>query len=254
MKKSVLVLVASLFLIAGCRNADTRSTVASTSVSLSSDKGTSLGTGSSTTSSSQQTTSSETEKSEIVSSSDGVSSNTSIASSTMLFETVKLLPEHFPGSSQNYPAPGTITVSHHSFAYEDVMKNSANPQDKEGKTLKNVSIDVLQMKAETGCLSAAEDFPLKSLQVVILDTTNAYNLAYSQPRLYYASSLSSSASSAFIQGSFVPSFSPEGYKTITGTYVLSEPCLSFKLLADAASVENQSRAFKGLSITLNPVL
>jgi hypothetical protein len=222
----------------------TTSSTASSGVSTSSAT---VSSASSSSSSSTIASSSEASSS----SSEQASSSTSLttsSSSSVVTPALLLTPEEFDTASKGYPAAGEKLFSGTTLYVEDVMLSSANPVKEDGTILKNTNIPTIQMKAVSGVFYNTKAASFSKVVVTQFDTTNAYNLAYSQPSLFYGDEANPSTN--FVKGEYVAGLTEEGYKTYIGTYTLDKAYSFIRFLNDASSVENQTRAFKGLSIAL----
>ena len=212
-----------------------------------------VSTSSATVSSASSSSSSSTiaSSSEVSSSSEQASSSTSLttsSSSSVVTPALLLTPEEFDTASKGYPAAGEKLFSGTTLYVEDVMLSSANPVKEDGTILKNTNIPTIQMKAASGVFYNTKAASFSKVVVTQFDTTNAYNLAYSQPSLFYGDEANPSTN--FVKGEYVAGLTEEGYKTYIGTYTLDKAYSFIRFLNDESSVENQTRAFKGLSIAL----
>jgi len=233
-QKSLLILAASIALLASC---GTPTSPASKSEEVTS---------------SSTTVSSETKASSISSSetTSAPESSSSIPEATLT--TLTMLPGQFSTSGDGYPAAGEIVFSEQPFHLENVMKSSANPTKADGTLLKTTNVNTIQMKADAGIIANSTAFPVRTLTITMLDKTNAYNLAYAQPSLYYGDTMRPETNA--IKGSYVAGTTAEGYKTFVGTYTLDKAYSYVRLYNDSSSVEGQSRATTALSITFNPAI
>ena len=235
-QQTLLVLAASLILLASCGPS-----VKSTDGSTSSPEVSS----STPAYSSSETTTSNTEPSS------SSSESSSSASVTPEIQTLTMTPDEFPTSSNGYPAPGEVLFGEQSFYLENVMKGTANPTQSDGTVLKKVNVDTIQMQADGGILANSTAFLVRSVVITMLDKTNAYNLAYAQPSLYYGDTANPAANLA--KGTYVAGTTAEGYKTFVGTYALDKAYSYIRFVNDASSVEDTTRATTALSITFNPI-
>jgi hypothetical protein len=185
-----------------------------------------------------------------VSESSASSSSATASSNSSEIKTLTMLPGEFPTSSNQYPEPGETTFSGEVFYLEDVEKSSANPTQSDGTVLKTTNVDIIQMKATSGLIANSNASAFQKIVITVLDNTNAYNLAYAQPSLFYGSIPSPTTDS--VKGTFVPGQTAEGYKTFVGTYVLDKAYPFISIANDGSSVEGQARALKAFSIVFNP--
>jgi hypothetical protein len=223
-QKSLLILAASIALLASC----------GTPTSPASSK--------EVTSSSSSTPSSETTS--------APESSSSIPEATLT--TLTMLPGQFATSGEGYPVAGETLFSNQPFYLENVMKGSANPTKADGTVLKSTNVDTIQMKADMGIIENSTAFPVRSLTITMLDKTNAYNLAYAQPSLYYGDTVTPETN--VVKGTYVAGTTVEGYKTFVGTYTLDKAYSYIRLFNNSSSVEGQTRATTALSITFNPTI
>lgn len=251
--KNLLWILPVAMLLAGCGvTTPASSPAASSPTPTSSTASSGVSTSSATVSSASSSSSSSTiASSSEASSSEQASSSTSLttsSSSSVVTPALLLTPEEFDTASKGYPAAGEKLFSGTTLYVEDVMLSSANPVKEDGTILQNTNIPTIQMKAASGVFYNTKAASFSKVVVTQFDTTNAYNLAYSQPSLFYGDEANPSTN--FVKGEYVAGLTEEGYKTYIGTYTLDKAYSFIRFLNDESSVENQTRAFKGLSIAL----
>lgn len=263
MKKQLFLAVPLLLLLASC--GDEKPFVSSGATKKSSSEGTSLvasstntvssvtasSTSAAATSSSEQTSSSSASSSAAQSSSSAAQSSSSQASTPITFTTLTIGSADVPANNPSgYPEPGVSTIQGHQFYLSYVMQNNTQPLNSAGKKL--TGVNTIQIQGESGSIYNVEEFYLKTLTIVMLDTTNTYNPAYATPSLYYGKEAHPLTDK--LTGTYVQSVNADGYKIITATYTLTEATPYFTLLNDASTSTDTAspyRAVKGLSVTLN---